>query len=146
MNILVTSSELEQLIYQMLRHQLDSVFPSQVSTVVHRMVEQYNHSQSSDLIDCVVEAVKEYLDDYSLVDLVVDHFVRLIEQCIDTVDCISTLEYDAANETIYITQRLKPNPPAVIRLKEEYQNAQSQGDFYPERLRRAFDELIHAGV
>jgi hypothetical protein len=141
MHYLVSTSELERTIEALMDAQNALDFPREVPATVQALVNQYNLSEADNLIAVVIELFGARLDDYSPIDHIVACFQRLVapfaQHQMDTME----LEYDAGSETIIVTPRPRSLPDPVSRIKEEYQHARTQGDFYPERLRRAFDEL-----
>ncbi|MNB58687.1 hypothetical protein D3C87_364110 [compost metagenome] len=143
---LVATGEIEQALLDMFLEQHGSCFHSTVIKVFTTMVNSYNRTASTNLVDDVIECVKGNLSDYSPVEDIIDQFVRLVETGTDMLACILKLEYEPLNETLFVEQRPRPVPKPSIRLKEDYHHAQEQGDFYPERLRRALEELISAGI
>lgn len=143
---LVATGEVETMLREMFLEQHGSCFSSTVVKAVMAMVNSYNRTASATLVDDVIEAVKGNLSDYSPVDDIAAQFTRLVETGTDLKMYMLDLEYHPADETLVVTQRLRPVPKPSTRIKEEYHHAKEQGDFYPERLRRAFEELISSGV
>lgn len=142
---MVATGDLEQSIYHLLDNRGALDFPREVQDTVALMVESYNATQGEALIDCMIEAFRQRLDDYSVIDIIVAQFVDLVESFAESIGTHLHLVYDQVNETLYVNVKPTRINPAV-KLKEEYQNAQAQGDFYPERLRRAFDELLSSSL
>lgn len=143
---LVSTGEIESMLLNTFLEQHGSCFHSTVIKVVMTMVNSYNRTASATLLDDVIEAVKGNLSDYSPVEDIIDQFIRLVETGTDMKTSILTLEYEPLNETLFVEQRPRPVPKTTHRIKEDYHHAQAQGDFYPERLRRALEELISAGL
>lgn len=143
---LVATGEVETMFREMFLEQHGSCFSSTVDRAMAAMVNSYNRTESATLVDDVIESVKGNLSDYSPVDDIVEQFLRLVETGVDLKTCIVDLEYHPLNETLFVTPRQRPVPRPSLRIKEEYHHAQKQGDFYPERLRRALEELISSGI
>jgi len=142
----VASSDVESAIREMLLDQLGTAFSGKIIGVMAVMVGSYNRTESVEMIDAVIEALGQELSDYSPVDAFVDQFVRLVEAGIDPKKERADLEYFPQEEAIVVTPVKRPAPKPSIKIKDEYHHAQAQGDFYPERLRRAFEELISSGI
>lgn len=143
---LVSTGELEAMFRETLLEQHGSCFSSTVTRCMAAMVNSYNRTESIALIDDVIEVLKGNLSDYSPVDDIVAQFTRLVETGTDTNECIVELEYHALDETLVVRPRKRPVPKPSTRIKEEYRHAQAQGDFYPERLRRALEDIISSGI
>lgn len=143
---LVATGEVESMLREMFLEQHGSCFSTTVVKCMTTLVNSYNRTESATLVDDVIESVEGNLSDYSPVDDIVAQFIRLVETGTDLKMYTLDLEYHPLNETLFVAQRLRPVPKPSIRLKEEYHHAQEQGDFYPERLRRAFEELICSGI
>jgi hypothetical protein len=143
---LVSTGEVETMLREMFLEQHGSCFSSTVTKAVIAMVHSYNRTESATLVDDVIESVKGNLSDYSPVDDIVDQFRRLVETGTDLKKYSLELEYHPLNESLFVEQRPRPVPKPSHRLKEDFNHAQAQGDFYPERLRRALEELISSGL
>jgi hypothetical protein len=143
---LVSTGELETMLREMFLEQHGSCFSTTVTKAVIAMVHSYNRTESTTLVDDVIESVKGNLSDYSPVDDIVGHFIRLVETGTDLKQYFLELEYHPLNESLFVEQRPRPVPKPSLRLKEDFNHAQEQGDFYPERLRRALEELISSGL
>lgn len=142
----VASGEVESAIREMFLDQLGTAFSGKIIGVMATMVSAYNRTESVEMIDAVIESVGHELTDYSPVDAFVEQFVRLVEAGIDPRKERAELEYFPLEEAIVVTPVKRPAPKPSIKIKEEYRHAEAQGDFYPERLRRAFEELISSGI
>lgn len=145
-NYLVSTGEIEAMFRDTLLEQHGSCFSSTVQRCVTTLVNSYNRTESATLVDDVIEVLEGNLSDYSPVDDIVAQFTRLVETGTDVKECLVELEYHALDETLVVRPRKRPVPKPSIRIKEEYHHAQAQGDFYPERLRRAFEDLISSGI
>ncbi|MNZ13961.1 hypothetical protein D3C78_308740 [compost metagenome] len=143
---LVSTSEIESMILDMLRDQFGGCFAMEATNVISAMVNSYNRTESDGIVDAVIESIKKPLVNYSPVDVIAAIFVHLIEEPVDTEVNLATLEYRANDDTIVVRQSRRPVPNPTMRIKEDYHHAQAQGDFFPERLRRAYEELISSGV
>jgi hypothetical protein len=143
---LVSTGEIETMFREMFLEQHGSCFSSTVTKAMIAMVNSYNRTESTFLVDDVIECVKGNLSDYSPVDDIIAQFLRLVETGVDLKVCIVELEYHPQDETLFVTQAQRPVPKPTHRIKEDYHHAKEQGDFYPERLRRALEELISSGL
>ncbi len=141
MQYLVSTAELERTIEALLEAHNALDFPREIPETVHALVQEYNQSEGDDLIGVVIELFGGRLNDYSPIDHIVASFLGLVDSFTRSPAEIATLMYDAGNETIVVDVSLRRLPDPVSRIKEEYQHARTQGDYYPERLRRAFEEL-----
>lgn len=140
---LVSSYELEEIIRTFIVNEGSGVcFHAEVGNMVDHMVDHYNRSESECLLDTVIESVRDKLDDYSHADLIVSRFLRLIESNADVSRVRVRLEFRAKESTIVVRHVRRPPPDPILKLTEEYRHATEQGDFIPERLRRAFEELL----
>lgn len=138
---LLDSGELEQHLEALIKDHQGTCFPTEVTNALQRMVDSYNHSQSTEVLDSLIGQGKQRLGDYSGAEFIVDQFVSLVESCVDRKTHGVSLEYHPKDEVLVAIPKPNPLPDPVKHLKEEYQHATSQGDFYPERMRRAFNEL-----
>lgn len=139
--ILVSSISLEEVIETSITEALGSCFSNIPGLLVSRMVDQYNHSGSDGLVDAVVSSVYYTFPEYDTAELFIRLFVRLVEANADPVQHLISLEHWLAESTIVVKQQPRPAPNPVRTLMDEYRHAKEQGDYYPERLRRAFDEV-----
>jgi hypothetical protein len=105
------------------------------------MVDHYNVSGSEGLVDSVVSSPHYTLDEYGSAELFARLFVRLIEANADTVQHLITLELWQTESTIVVKQSARAATDPVKKLMEAYHHATDQGDYFPERLRRAFEEV-----
>lgn len=145
--VLVSTGEVESMIREMYLEQYGSCFSSTVINFMATLVNSYNRTESANLVEDVIESLADNRpSDYSPVEDIKDHFIRLVETGADTKVCIVDLEYYPQDETLILTSRPRPVPKPSTRIKDEYHHAQAQGDFYPERLRRAFEDLISSGI
>jgi hypothetical protein len=143
---LVATGEIETMLREMFLEQHGSCFSSTVTKAVATLVNSYNRTESANLVGDVIESLGGNLSDYSPVDDIADQFIRLVETGTDLKEYFVNLEYHPLNETLFVEQRKRPVPKPSHRIKEDYHHAQKQGDFYPERLRRALEELISSGL
>lgn len=143
---LVSTGEMESMILDMLAEQFGGCFTMEATNVIGRLVDTYNRTESAELVDAVIESIRMPLVDYSPVDVIVDHFLSLIERPVNLTMYVPNLEYSAANDTIVVRQFKRPEPNPTTRIKEDFNHAQQQGDFFPERLRRAYEELVSSGL
>jgi hypothetical protein len=141
MQYLVSTSELENTITALMDAHNALDFPREVPDTVQALVESYNQSQGDDLIGVVIELFGGRLDDYSPFDIIIAGFLGLVDRFVDPRIEVAELQYDPNSEAIVVTPRRVGQPDPVGRIKEEYQHARTQGDYYPERLRRAIEEL-----
>ena len=139
--ILVSSISLEEVIETSITEALGSCFSNIPGLLVGRMVDQYNHSGAEGLVDAVVSSIHYTIDEYNSAELFTRLFVRLVETNADPVHNLITLEHWPAESTIVVKQQTRKAPDPVKTLMEGYRHAKEQGDYYPERLRRAFDEV-----
>jgi len=153
--VIVATGELQQTIFDLLDphgaidHEDDPIH------AVARLVTCFNRCQYDDLIDGLINLLEVRLTDYAVIDYIAAEFTRLIDQYVQPAPHRFALEYDYTHESLLIFPRERNDglarpvarhqppqrPPLARDIKEEYQHAQSQGDYYPERLRRAFEEL-----
>jgi len=138
---LLGASELEQNIEAIVNENLGVCFAAEVTNAMQRLVDSYNHCQTDELLDRLAAPWTDWLEDYAPLDRIVESFTQLVESCINPTTDIAVLDYLPKEETLVVTQQPKPAPDPVKHLKDEYQHATMQGDFYPERIRRALDEL-----
>ncbi|MNI61273.1 hypothetical protein D3C73_1165340 [compost metagenome] len=130
----------------MLAAQFGGYFTMEATNVIGRLVDTYNRTESEDLLDSVIESFKIPLNDYSPVDAIIAHFLALVERPVDMRTYRPVLEYSVSNDTIVIRPHRRPAPNPTTRIKEDFNHAQAQGDFLPERLRRAYEELVSSGL
>ncbi|MNP89025.1 hypothetical protein D3C85_14210 [compost metagenome] len=140
--VLVSTSGLESFIHEMLADQLGQHFSTDVTNMISRLCDSYNHSQDGALIDAALKGIGDRLENYAPVDIVVEMFVRLVGGYVNKSTHFTVLEYETSKETIVIDSRLKPKKPVINTLIEEYRHAESQGDYLPARYRRAFEGLV----
>lgn len=139
--VLVSTRDLENVISDVLNDQLGTCFPCDVSNLVSRLCDSYCYSGDENLIDAALEGVRFKLQDYAPIDMIVEMFCSLVGGYVDISTHTPILEYRAVDETITITSRLKPRQSVAHFLIDEYKHAESQGDYIPERLRRAIEGL-----
>ncbi|MCY1278098.1 hypothetical protein D9M68_20120 [compost metagenome] len=139
--LLVSSLSLEEVIETSITDAVGSCFSNIPGLLVGRMVDQYNHSGAENLIDAVVGSIHYTLDEYDSAELFTRLFVRLVEANADSIRHLISLEHWPAESTIVVKQQARKAPDPVKTLMEDYRHAREQGDYYPERLRRAFDEV-----
>lgn len=140
--VLVSSSSLEAVVYDVFTDQLGNCFQSDVTNLISRMCDSYNATQDDLLIDAALKGMERELSDYSSIDMIVELFLRLVSGYVNTETHFPVLQYETTRETIVITSRLKPKPTVIDSLISEYRHAESRGDYLPERYRRAFEGLL----
>lgn len=139
--ILVSTEELESVITDTFKEELGSCFANIPGELVSTIVDHYNGPDSGDLLDAVVGSPHYTLGSYEPAELFISLFLSLVTNWADISQHRATLEYSSKDCAILVRFNEQPKPNKARSLLEEYHHAEEQGDFYPERLRRAFEEI-----
>lgn len=139
--LLVSVLSLEEVIETSIAEVLGSCFVNIPAAMVGRMVDHYNYSGSDGIVDAIIGSPHYTFDEYDTAELFARLFIRLIESNADPVQHLVTLEHWPSENTVVVKQTIRPPQNPVEVLMEVYHHAIEQGDYYPERLRRAFDEV-----
>ncbi len=138
---LLDTSEIEQIVRTAITDLQGVCFDAEATSAVQRLVDGYNVEQTTGLLDQLVKPWAGSIEDYAPLDRIVDGFTQMVERGLDRATHVAVLDYLPTEEALLVTHQPKPAPDPVKHLKDEYQHATMQGDFYPERIRRALDEL-----
>lgn len=143
---ILSASEFECLFTEMLDTAFGHCFPSTVTRFMNAMIDSYNHSEGTYLVDDIIKVSELPLDDFTPVDFIADRLMSTIDAVVDTVGNVATLEYQPDNEVLIVRYALRPSPSDVHRIRDAYHDSQAQGDYHPERIRRAIEELISVEI
>lgn len=138
---LVSTDLLEQSIEEALTRTLGSCFSNIPSGLVERLVDHYNRHGAEGLLDHLIQSQHYQLEEYASAESFTRQFLHLAESRIDIKEYRVSLEYWRSEQTLVVRTHRRPRPTSAQGLVETYRHAQEQGDYFPERLRRALDEV-----
>ncbi len=139
---LLSTVEVEDQLEMLLRDIAGAyAFEAEVANALARMVDSYQVTQNALVLDALIGIWADKMDCYLAADAICETFSGMIAACYDPTEQRVELDYDRRTQTLMVTAVPLPRPDPVQQIKETYQHARVQGDFYPERMRRALDEL-----
>ncbi len=143
---ILATGELESMFKDMLDDSFGHCFPTTVIKLMNAMIDSYNRTEDMYLIDDILESTSEPLMDFTPVDDIACIFTAMLESLVDMKGNVATLEYLPENEALIVRTAPRPIPSNINGIREDYHESVAQGDYHPERTRRAIEELLSTAM
>lgn len=149
MNALISVDPLTDLVWDVLARELSSMaWKEWPVSVVREAIEFYNADGLDAASESIIEAFRKKdmwtPENIPAIDGIIEMFAVMFHANMATMESKVQVEYDwssnmAIVKTVPIVRR---SDKFLDDLKADYHNAIERSDFVPERLRRAFDDIL----